>query len=61
MNNFLYHRITLSQRTKMNIKCTKDDGLGDVLRLPHFTTPASVKSSKNTKDSSFKSSEKIGF
>ena len=33
------------------------DVRGDVLRSPHFTTPAAVKANKNTKVRSFKSSE----
>ena len=32
--------------TKLNINCTMVDVRGDVLRPPHGTTPAAVKSNK---------------
>ena len=34
---------------KQNINCTMVDVRGDVLRPPHGTTPAAVKSNKNKK------------
>ena len=34
---------------KSNINCTMVDVRGDVLRSPHGTTPAAVKSNKNQK------------
>ena len=34
---------------KININCTMGDVPGDVLRLPHCTTPAAVKANKNQK------------
>ena len=44
---------------KYNINCTMVDVRGDVLRPPHGTTPAAVKSNIKSEMRSFKSNEKI--
>ena len=44
---------------KMKYKLTMADVRGDVLRPPHYTTPAAVKANKNTKVRSFVSNEHI--